>query len=93
MQQFFLGENDGKQLDVDDIDGDIQECSEPLALPFAGLQLASTQAAYFEEVFNTVVSTLRVQLVIPLLIGECRREKNCSAVPRDFPKGMNNFQT
>ena len=55
---FFLGENEGKQLDVDDIDGDIQECSEPLALPFAGLQLASTQAAYFEEVFNTVVSTL-----------------------------------
>lgn len=59
----FLDRLKEREIDVDEIDRDIKEHLEPLTQPFAGLETAWTQAAYFEEVFHCVVRLSKVILV------------------------------
>jgi len=51
----FLDRLKEKGMDADEIIRGVKDDLEPLQKPFAGLETAWSQAAYFEEVFHSVV--------------------------------------
>ena len=60
----FLDRLKGREMDADEIVCEVKDDLEPLQKPFAGLETAWTQAAYFEKVFHSVVRLFKIDKVV-----------------------------
>ena len=59
----FLDRLKERGMDADEFVSEVKEDLEPLQKPFAGLETAWTQAAYFEEVFHSVIRLHKIDKV------------------------------
>ena len=59
----FLDRLKKRGMDADEFGSEVKEDLEPLQKPFAGLETALTQAAYFKEVFHSVIRLHKIDKV------------------------------